>query len=95
MRPPRSATTTDGYERPQQTWQCGLADEGLACPLGPDGAGHCPVAAACRPVRDGERWQCNRSALRGGPCNTGPGPDGTCAIVYRCTPVRSLRTRRG
>ena len=95
MRDPRQPATTDGYQRPQQAWQCGLADEGPACPLGPNGSGCCPVSAACRPVRDGERWHCNRSALRGGPCADGPGHDGACSIVYHCTPVRSLRTRRG
>jgi hypothetical protein len=46
-------------------------------------------------VRDGDRWHCNRSTLRGGPCEDGPSPDGECCIVYRCTPVRSLRVRRG
>jgi hypothetical protein len=91
----REPLSDGGYQRPQQAWQCGLADEGPACPLGPSAGGHCPAAAACRPVRDGDRWQCNRSLLRGGPCGEGPGPDGQCAIVYRCTPVRALRTRRG
>jgi len=95
VRDPREPLTTDGYQRPQQAWQCGLADEGPPCPLGPSGSGHCPAMAACRPVRDGERWHCNRSALRGGPCAEGPGHDGACSIVYHCTPVRSLRTRRG
>lgn len=95
MRDPREPLTTDGYQRPQQAWQCGLADEGPPCPLGPTGSGHCPAMAACRPVREGERWHCNRSPLRGGPCADGPGHEGGCPIVYRCTPVRSLRTRRG
>jgi hypothetical protein len=91
----RQPFPSGGYQRPQQAWQCGLADEGPPCPLGPDAAGRCPAAAACHPVREGDRWHCNRSALRGGPCGEGPGPDGQCAIVYRCTPVRSLRSRRG
>jgi predicted CXXCH cytochrome family protein len=95
MREPREPASIDGYMRPQQAWQCGLADEGPPCPLGPDGSGRCPGAGACRPVRDGERWKCNRSTLRGGPCDDGPGPDGACSVVYQCTPVRSLRTRRG
>jgi hypothetical protein len=95
MREPREPTSTDGYERPQQTWQCGLLDEGPPCPLGPNGHGQCPAAAVCRPMRNGERWQCNRSVLRGGPCLDGPSHDGGCSIVHRCTPVRSLRTRRG
>lgn len=91
----RETLSDGGYQRPQQAWQCGLADEGPACPLGPSAGGDCPAAAACRPVQDGDRWHCNRSTLRGGPCGDGPGPDGKCAIVYRCTPVRSLRSRRG
>jgi hypothetical protein len=95
VRDPREPATTDGYQRPQQPWQCGLSDEGPACPMGPDAGGHCPAMAACRPVKDGERWHCNRSSLRGGPCDEGPGHDGACAIVYRCTPVRALRSRRG
>ena len=95
MRDPREPLTTGGYQRPHESWHCGLTDEGPRCPLGPDGGGHCPAAAACWPVRDGDRWHCNRSALRGGPCLDGPGPDGACAIVYQCTPVLSLRVRRG
>ena len=85
----------DDYLRPQQTWQCGLGDEGPPCPAGPDGRGCCPAAAACRPIRDGDRWQCNRSPLRGGPGAAGPNPAGECGVVFRCTPVRSLRSRRG
>ena len=95
MRDLRDPPPIDGYVRPNQAWQCGLADEGPPCPLGPDGHGRCPAAAACRPLREGDRWVCNRSPLRGGPCSEGPGPDGACAVVYRCTPVRSLRTKRG
>ena len=95
MREPRQPATTDQYERPQQAWVCGLAADGAPCPAGPNSHGACPAAAACHPVRDGDRWHCNRSALRGGPCDEGPSPDGQCCIVYRCTPVRSLRVRRG
>jgi nitrate/TMAO reductase-like tetraheme cytochrome c subunit len=47
------------------------------------------------PIRDGDRWLCNRSPLRGGPCDEGPAPDGGCCHVYRCDPVRSLRGKRG
>ena len=72
-----------------------MAADGSPCPAGPNSHGACPVAAACHPVRDGDRWHCNRSALRGGPCDEGPSPDGQCCIVYRCEPVRSLRVRRG
>jgi hypothetical protein len=95
VRPPRDGAPIDRYVRPQQRWQCGLSDEGPPCPLGPDGHGVCPAAAACHPTRDGDRWLCNRSPLRGGPCDGGPGPDGTCGVVLRCTPLRALRSRRG
>ncbi len=95
MRSARQSSPIDGYPRPQQAWQCGLADDGPPCPPGPDDCGNCPLAAACHPVRDGDRWLCNRSELRGGPCPSGPGPGGACAIVYKCTPVRSQRTKRG
>ena len=95
MREPRQPATTDQYERPQQAWTCGLAADGATCPAGPTAHGGCPAAAACHPVRDGDRWHCNRSTLRGGPCEDGPSPEGECSIVYRCTPVRSLRVRRG
>jgi hypothetical protein len=94
VRPPRDAANQD-YVRLQQAWQCGLADEGLPCPLGPTDRGCCPAAAACHPLRDGDRWICNRAAERGGPCAAGPGHDGACAVTYRCTPVRALRSRRG
>ena len=83
------------YDRPHQPWRCGLSHEGEPCPAGPTDRGACPGASACRPVRDGDRWLCNRSPLRGGPCSEGPGPQGECAIAYRCTPFRSLRSRRG
>jgi hypothetical protein len=95
VREPRQPATTDQYERPQQAWVCGLAANGAPCPAGPNSRGVCPAAAACHPVRDGDRWHCNRSALRGGPCDEGPSPDGQCCIVYRCEPIRSLRVRRG
>jgi hypothetical protein len=95
VREPRPPATTDQYERPQQAWTCGLAAAGAPCPAGPTAHGGCPAAAACHPVRDGDRWHCNRSTLRGGPCEEGPSPGGECCIVYRCTPVRSLRVRRG
>jgi hypothetical protein len=95
VREPRQPATTDQYERPQQAWTCGLAADGASCPAGPMAHGGCPAAAACHPVRDGDRWHCNRSTLRGGPCEDGPSPEGECCIVYRCTPVRSLRVRRG
>lgn len=95
MRPPRDSAVSDGYSRPQQAWHCGLADDGPPCPLGPDGRGCCPGAAACHPLRAGDRWVCNRSPERGGPCEDGPGHDGRCGVAQHCTPVRALRSRRG
>jgi hypothetical protein len=83
------------YERPNQPWVCGLASDGAACPAGPTQRGHCPALAECVPGRDGDRWSCNRSALRGGPCAEGPSPEGGCGRVNRCHPLRSLRSTRG
>lgn len=95
MREPGPDYTSHQYERPNQTWVCGLASEGLACPAGPTAHGRCPALAECAPRREGDRWHCNRSALRGGPCVEGPTPTGDCGRVNRCQPVRSLRAVRG
>jgi predicted CXXCH cytochrome family protein len=95
MREPAPDFSTSQYQRPNQPWVCGLAEHGHACPAGPTGRGHCPALAECAPLRDGDRWACNRSALRGGPCDEGPTPDGGCGCVQTCRPVRSLRAKRG
>ena len=95
MREPLQEFKGDTYERPNQKWICGLVDEGAPCPVGPGRGGSCPGASACHPVREGDRWVCNRSRARGGPCETGPSPDGECCLVYQCRPVRSLRSLRG
>ncbi|MEM8943541.1 MAG: hypothetical protein AAGD11_00035 [Planctomycetota bacterium] len=95
MRDPLQESKADVYDRPNQPWVCGLSAEGQLCPVGPGSRGRCPGAAACHPIREGDRWVCNRSKSRGGPCETGPSPDGTCCQVYECTPLRSLRARRG
>ena len=71
-----------------------MASEGHACLAGPTASGHCPALVECAPVRDGDRWQCNRSALRGGECDSGPMPNGACSRVNRCQPTRSLRSVR-
>jgi hypothetical protein len=94
VRPSHERLPNEGYARPQLNWQCGLSDDGPPCALGPSAWGKCPAAAACHPTHEGDRWVCNRDALRGGPCDAGPGPDGHCGVVHRCTPYRSLRTRR-
>ncbi|MEO1498727.1 MAG: hypothetical protein AAFV43_16400 [Planctomycetota bacterium] len=54
----------------------------------------------CTPVREGDRWVCNRSSGRGGSCEDetpggGPTPDGQCCLVKRCRPRRTLRAVRG
>ena len=95
MREPAPDFSSRQYERPNQQWVCGLASEGQVCPAGPTAHGRCPALAECAPVRDGDRWKCNRSALRGGECENGPTPDGDCCRVHQCRPVRSLRAVRG
>jgi hypothetical protein len=95
VRPPPLETSTRQYERPNQPWLCGLSADGHACALGPTQNGRCPALAECAPFRDGDRWLCNRTSLRGGPCEAGPAPDGACSCVPHCTPVLSLREKRG
>ncbi len=90
-----SDSTNDPYQRPNQPWVCGLVNEGKPCPVGPTARGVCPALAECEPVLEGDRWRCNRSALRGGPCDKEPSPEGACPCVNQCRPVRSLRVRRG
>ena len=95
MREPFELHQDQPYERPNQLWLCGLDCEAEPCTLGPLARGRCPGSSACHPVREGDRWRCNRSTLRGGPCDEGPSPSGECCQKYVCTPVRSLRARRG
>ncbi|MEP6664538.1 MAG: hypothetical protein ABJC04_12835, partial [Verrucomicrobiota bacterium] len=84
------------YERPNQKWICGHACLGEGCVAGPDAQGKCGATAECRPLKKGDRWQCTRPTLQGGPCVDGPGPDGSCCRpIPKCSPVRSLRSRRG
>lgn len=94
MREPASDSYTPHYERPNQPWVCGKSECGDGCPAGPTARGHCPALAECAPAREGDRWKCNRSALRGGPCEEGPQPDGACGRIHKCRPVRSLRSKR-
>ncbi len=95
MRDPGPDYSRNCYERPNQAWVCGLATEGEACSAGPTAGGRCPALAECAPLREGDRWRCNRSELRGGLCQEGPMPDGACGHVHRCQPARSLRAVRG
>lgn len=94
MSEPGPHDAANQYERPNQPWVCGLAAAGHACAAGPTSRGRCPALAECAPKRNGDRWQCNRSALRGGPCDEGPTPEGRCGHVQKCRPVRSLRAKR-
>src|SRR5262249_22942961 len=95
VREPASDYSATQYERPMQPWVCGLSESGQACPAGPTARGRCPAIAECAPIRNGDRWECTRSQLRGGPCDLGPSPDGGCGRVLKCHPTRSLRTVRG
>ena len=95
MREPAPDFSTGPYERVNQPWLCGLASEGAPCQAGPTARGQCPALAECAPLRDGDRWRCNRSSVRGGPCDEGPTHEGNCPRVHRCRPVPSLRTVRG
>lgn len=93
------ADFADGpYDRPNQRWVCGAASETCACPFGPSPQGKCPELAECQPIKQDDRWECNRPATRGGPCDQtdgGPTPDGQCCRVTKCTPHLSHRARRG
>lgn len=95
VRRPIGQNDDGGFLRPHDPWQCGLADQGQQCPPGPLPGGQCPGASACRPQRQGDRWLCNRSDLRGGACEEGPTLDGACPLAYHCVPRPTLRRRRG
>lgn len=84
------------YARPNQSWVCGWAADGHACPLGPTRRGICRSAFECAPYQQGDTWNCARMKAAGGPCEHGPLPDGTCCRpIQRCQPVRSIMSRRG
>ncbi len=89
------------YERPNQTWVCGWAAQGLPCKLGPDRKGRCPAQAEtrCTPHRDGDHYHCTRPEASGGRCESGPLPDGSCCRPEPehavCQPRLSIRARRG
>lgn len=87
--------TPGDYDRPNRNWTCGLSEESDPCSTGPTCHGRCPLLGECAPVRDGDRWLCNRSPNRGGSCPDGPGPDGRCCLIRSCTPRRSHRAIRG
>lgn len=84
-----------GYNRPNEDWICGHLASGNPCPLGPDASGECRASYACVPEDNGQRFQCSRSELLGGPCQKGPHPDGCCGLkLQKCAPQPSLRKRR-
>lgn len=86
------------YDRPNQGWICGRACDGQECPFGPDLRGDCQATHECSPVRQGERWICNRGRAGSdeSPCEEGPTPEGECCRpIPKCVPRRSLRAKRG
>ncbi len=83
------------YDRPNRQWNCGLEIAGTPCSAGPTCHGKCPSLGECVPIRQGDRWVCNRGENRGGPCEHGPHPDGRCCRTQTCKPTRSLRAIRG
>ena len=85
------------YERPRTPYLCGRgALWAKPCWQGPDLAGRCGGESECRPVKKGDRWECRRPKIAGGPCAEGPMPDGTCMHVRPpCLPRPSMRRWRG
>ena len=83
------------YDRPQDEWVCGRAEEGCPCVFGPDAKGQCRATSQCLPAKKGDRWFCTRAISLGAACERGPLPDGSCGCpVPPCWPRRSLRARR-
>jgi hypothetical protein len=86
----------DEYQRPEQKWVCGRQCDGKGCAFGPDSLGRCHTTGECRPVRNGDRWDCTRPETHGGTCEAGPLPDGGCCHpIGPCQPLLSMRARRG
>ncbi|MGB0578763.1 MAG: hypothetical protein ACPGVU_03580, partial [Limisphaerales bacterium] len=86
------------YDRPNQQWVCGRECEGKGCPFGPGLKGDCQATHECIPVKQDDRWVCNRTRQGSecAPCEKGPSPDGECCRpIEPCTPCRSLRAKRG
>ncbi len=90
------------YARPGKKWQCGHADQGCPCRMGPDSKGRCRATYECQPrlvCKEGEtkgRYLCTRPKSYGGSCTEGPLPDGTCCRpIPKCVPKRTLRAKRG
>ena len=89
------------YQRPNQKWVCGRAEDGCPCRLGPDTKGRCVTTHECDPVLvtkggDKGRWICTRPTAFGGKCEQGPYPDGSCCkSLPPCEPKMSIRAKRG
>ena len=77
MDPEKFKHDSSRYERPTRKFTCGRAASwGKPCEFGPHVSGRCGGTSECRPAKVGDRWECRRSAIAGGPCKDGPGPDG-------------------
>ena len=75
------------YERPNQSWLCGRACEGVVCALGPTASGKC--GAVCEPYRDGDRYYCNNVSALSNRCDSGPLSDGSCCRnPAECAPAK-------
>ncbi len=84
----------EGYDRPNDPYECGHKDLGEACRFGPTPSGRCEYHAECQPLRSGVTFKCNRPEKWGGPCEAGPSAEGACSRVKHCSPTRSLRSKR-
>ena len=56
------------YDRPQDEWVCGRAEEGCPCVFGPDAKGQCRATSQCLPAKKGDRWFCTRAISLGAAC---------------------------
>jgi hypothetical protein len=84
------------YERINQKWVCANKINGHPCAQGPDAKGKCYTRAECTPYKNGDRWECTRSAFHGGKCEHGPQGNGSCSrAIPPCKPIRSHRAKRG
>lgn len=84
------------YLRPNETWICGRAAQGVPCRLGPGGMGRCRTHTECDPIFSQGDWVCTRPGEFGGKCEEGPSEDGACCReIPKCVPVRNLRSLRG
>jgi hypothetical protein len=79
------------YARPNRPWVCGHRDQ--PCEFGPSSKGVCEVSYECRPMKNGDRWVCNRGRKGSDkcPCEVGPSSTGVCGQpIRKCSPRASL-----